>query len=116
VLTVGHRLQAIPRVYEEAALTLGANRVQTFTSTVLPLMYPAVFAGLVLAFVMSFDEVTATLFWLPANTQTVQTAIFSILQVEISPKVNALASVLIALTVLALGLAMLLRTKPASRA
>src|SRR6185437_1304674 len=43
VLVVQARLIGIKRVYEEAALTLGANRVQTFREITLPLLMPAIF-------------------------------------------------------------------------
>jgi spermidine/putrescine transport system permease protein len=64
ILTTGHRLRAIPANIEEAARTLGANRRQTFCAITLPLALPAIFASFLFAFMSSFDEVTATLFWL----------------------------------------------------
>jgi spermidine/putrescine transport system permease protein len=109
VLTTGHRLRAIPANIEEAARTLGANRTQTFFAIILPLALPAVLASLLFAFMSSFDEVTATLFWLPANMQTVPTQIMAMLQFSVDQKINALAallifgSVILAAAALALG-------------
>lgn len=99
LLTTLHRLQSIPRAYEEAARTLGANQFHTFREVTLPLTLPAVAAGMLFAFMMSFDEVTATLFWLPANTQTVQTHVLGMLEYSISQTLNALAAILILFSV-----------------
>lgn len=108
LLTTLHRLQAIPRAYEEAARTLGANRFHTFREVTLPLTLPAIAAGMLFAFMMSFDEVTATLFWLPANTQTIQTHVLGMLEYSISQTLNALAAMLILFSVALPLLAMLL--------
>lgn len=100
VLVVQARLTGIRRDYEEAAMSLGANPLQTFFQVTLPLLLPAVLAGLLFAFTISFDDVTGTLFWKPAGTETVPTQIFAMLRNSISPQINALGTVMIAITVL----------------
>ncbi len=99
VLVVQARLIGVKRVYEEAAMSLGANRFETFRQITLPLIVPAVFAGLLLAFTISFDNVTASVFWRPAGVETMPTQILSMLKVSISPEVNALGTLMIAVTV-----------------
>ncbi|HUR43273.1 MAG TPA: ABC transporter permease [Aestuariivirga sp.] len=99
VLIVQARLIGVKRVYEEAAMSLGANRTQTFREITLPLIMPAVFAGLLLAFTISFDNVTASVFWRPAGVETMPTQILSMLKVSISPEVNALGTLMILVTV-----------------
>jgi len=99
VLVVQARLVGIQRVYEEAALSLGANRFQTFFQVTFPLLMPAVFAGMLFAFTISFDDITATLFWKPAGTETVPTQIFAMLRHSISPEINALGTVMVVITV-----------------
>jgi spermidine/putrescine transport system permease protein len=99
VLVVQARLIGIKRVYEEAALSLGANRFQTFREVTLPLLMPAVLAGILLAFTISFDNVTATMFWRPAGVETMPTQIFSMLRNSISPEINALGTLMIVVTV-----------------
>jgi spermidine/putrescine transport system permease protein len=99
VLVVQARLIGIKRVYEEAALTLGANRIHTFREITLPLLMPAVLAGVLLAFTISFDNVTATLFWRPPGIETLPTQIYSMLHTSISPEINALGTLMIAITV-----------------
>jgi spermidine/putrescine transport system permease protein len=99
LLVVQARLVGIKRVYEEAALSLGANPLQTFREVTLPLLMPAVFAGMLFAFTISFDDVTATLFWATARNQTVPVKIFGMLRNSISPEINALGTVMIVLTI-----------------
>ncbi len=99
ILVVQAWLFGIKRVYEEAALSLGANRIQTFFEITMPLLMPAIFAGMLFAFTISFDNVTATMFWKSAGTETVPTQIFSMLRTSISPEINALGTVMIVITV-----------------
>lgn len=103
------RMVGVRRVYEEAALSLGASRLSTFREITLPLLIPAVAAGALLAFTISFDNTSASLFWRPAGVETMPTQILSMLKISISPEVNALGTVMIVMTVgipLAGGLAL----------
>ncbi|WP_028466664.1 ABC transporter permease [Nisaea denitrificans] len=99
VLVVQARLVGIRKDYEEAALSLGANPLQTFFQITLPLLMPAVFAGALFAFTISFDNITATIFWRPAGSETVPTQIFGMLRNSVSPEINALGFVMIVITV-----------------
>lgn len=99
ILVVQARLVSIRRDVEEAALSLGASPRQTFFSITLPLLMPAVAAGALFAFTISFDDITGTLFWKPGGVETVPTQIFAMLRHSISPEINALGTVMIVLTV-----------------
>ena len=99
VLIVQARLVGIRRVYDEAALSLGATRLQSFREITLPLLFPAVVAGALLAFTISFDNTSASLFWRPAGLETMPTQILSMLKISISPEINALGTVMILVTV-----------------
>ena len=99
ILVVQARLMAIRRDVEEAAMSLGASPVQTFFQIPLPLMLPAVLAGALFAFTISFDDITGTLFWKPGGVETVPTQIFAMLRNSISPEINALGTVMIVMTV-----------------
>lgn len=99
ILVVQARLVGIRKDYEEAALSLGASPLQTFFQITLPLLAPAVFAGMLFAFTISFDDITGTLFWKPGGVETVPTQIFAMLRNSISPEINALGTVMIFLTV-----------------
>jgi len=99
LLVVQARLVGIKREYEEAALSLGAGPLQTFKEITLPLLLPAILAGMLFAFTISFDDVTATLFWATASMQTVPVKIFGMLRNSVSPEINALGTVMIVLTI-----------------
>ncbi|RWC53225.1 MAG: ABC transporter permease [Mesorhizobium sp.] len=99
VLIAQARMVGIRRVYEEAALSLGASRFSSFGEITLPLLVPAVVAGAMLAFTISFDNTSASLFWRPAGVETMPTQILSMLKVSISPEINALGTVMILVTV-----------------
>jgi spermidine/putrescine transport system permease protein len=109
ILVVQARLVSIKRDVEEAAMSLGASPIQTFFQITLPLLAPAVLAGALFAFTISFDDITGTLFWKPGGVETVPTQIFAMLRNSISPEINALGAAMIALTIglplLGLGLA-----------
>jgi len=100
VLVMQARLAGIRPHYEEAAMTLGANRLQTFLDVTLPLISPAVIGGFLFAATLSFDDITATLFWKQPGIETVPTKIFAMLRTSISPEVNALGAVMITITIL----------------
>ncbi|WP_321170047.1 ABC transporter permease [Pseudodonghicola flavimaris] len=99
ILVVQARLVSIRRDVEEAAMSLGASPIQTFFQVTLPLMLPAVLAGGLFAFTISFDDITGTLFWKPGGVETVPTQIFAMLRNSISPEINALGTVMIVMTV-----------------
>jgi spermidine/putrescine transport system permease protein len=99
LLIVQARLVGIKKEYEEAAKVLGANPLQTFKEVTLPLLTPAILAGMLFSFTISFDDITATLFWATAQNQTVPVKIFGMLRNSISPEINALGSVMIIFTI-----------------
>jgi spermidine/putrescine transport system permease protein len=99
ILVVQARLVGLRRDIEEAAMSLGASPVQTFFQITLPLILPAVLAGFLFAFTISFDDITGTLFWKPGGIETVPTQIFAMLRTSISPEINALGTVMIVVTV-----------------
>jgi spermidine/putrescine transport system permease protein len=99
ILVVQARLVGIRREYEEAALSLGANPVQTFLQVTLPLLLPAILAGLLFSFPISFDDITGTLFWKPGGIETVPTQLFAMLRHSISPEINALGTTMVFVTV-----------------
>ena len=77
-------IEAIDRRLEEAASTLGANRMWTFVSVTLPLALPGVIAGMMLAFARALGEFGATITFvsnIPGETQTISAAIYTLTQV-----------------------------------
>ncbi|GAA0273925.1 ABC transporter permease [Alteraurantiacibacter aestuarii] len=100
ILVIQARLTGLDPAYEDAAKSLGASPVQAFFRTTLPLLTPALLAGALFAFTISFDNITGTLFWKPGGTETVPTQIYAMLRDSVSPEVNALGAVMVVGTVL----------------
>jgi spermidine/putrescine transport system permease protein len=99
LLIVQARLVGIKKEYEEAAQTLGAGPFHTFKEITFPLLMPAIMAGMLFSFTISFDDITATLFWATAQNQTVPVKIFGMLRTSVSPEINALGTVMIIMTI-----------------
>jgi putrescine transport system permease protein len=104
------RLSAFDRSLEEAALDLGARPVQVFFVITLPLIAPALAAGWLLAFTLSFDDLVIASFTAGPASTTLPMVIFSSVRLGLNPQINALATlILIAVTVLVAGANRLLR-------
>lgn len=88
------RLGQIPRALTEASADLGASPQWTFWRVTFPLVRPAIIAGAILAFTLSFDEVVVT-FFLTGREKTLPLLIWGRLRQGISPEINAAASVII---------------------
>jgi spermidine/putrescine transport system permease protein len=88
------RLGQIPRNLTEASADLGAKPGRTFWRVTFPLVRPAILAGAILAFTLSFDEVIVT-FFLTGREKTLPLLIWGRLRQGISPEINAVATVII---------------------
>jgi spermidine/putrescine transport system permease protein len=97
-LIVRARLAGMDRTLEDAAADLGATPVQTLRRVTVPLLYPAILAGALLAFTFSFDDFVLTFFVSGATSTTLPLRIFSMLRFGVSPVVNAVATVMLAVT------------------
>ena len=97
MLLVLARLQSFDRGLEEAALDLGANHTTVMRRILLPHLYPAIGAGAAIAFFQSIENFNTTLFTRgPYDTLTVY--VFSKVRSGITPTINALALILIMVT------------------
>ena len=107
LLLVAARLQGFDTSLERAASDLGANTFNRLRYVVLPLIMPAVLAGAVMAFTLSLDEFIITLFLIGAHN-TLPIYIYTQVKFGITPEVNALASVLLAASLMLIVFAFLL--------
>jgi putrescine transport system permease protein len=104
-VVVQARLAGFDRSLEEAAADLGAGPFTVFRTVTLPLIAPALAAGWLLAFTLSLDDVVVASFVSgPAGT-TLPMRVFSALRMGVTPEVNALAAVILAVVGLLVGLA-----------
>lgn len=86
-------LRDLPLVFEEAARTLGANRMQSFFRIELPLLGPGISAGILLTFVIIFNEFLVTLFIAGPGTTTAALRVYNLTRTAgFQPSTAALAS------------------------
>ena len=108
VIIVRGRLLSIGKEYEEAAMDLGASPFQALRLALLPLLLPAVFASFMIVFAISIDDFVITAFLSSdLSTETVPMKIYSNARGAPTPALNALASVMLFASLLAVGLALL---------
>ena len=107
LLLVAARLQGFDPALERAASDLGANTFRRLRYVVLPLIAPAVFAGALFAFTLSLDEFIITLFLIGADN-TLPIYIYTQVKFGITPEVNALATLLLAVSLCLIALAFVL--------
>jgi spermidine/putrescine transport system permease protein len=98
MLLVLARLQSFDPVLEEAALDLGASNLQVMRRIILPYLYPAIGAAAVIAFFQSVENYNITLFT-RGTADTLTVYVGSKIRTGITPTMNALALILILLTV-----------------
>jgi spermidine/putrescine transport system permease protein len=107
ILVVASRLEAFDRALELAASDLGANLFKRLWYVVLPLIGPGIFAGALFAFTLSLDEFVITLFLIGGHN-TLPIYIYTQVKFGITPEVNALASMLLAASIVLIAIAFLL--------
>ncbi len=94
-LPIRARLETMDLSLETAAQDLYASRWMTFRRVTLPLMWPGIVAGLMLAFVISLDDVVITEFVKSAGQETLPTFMLGQLRRVVTPEVNAISSVIL---------------------
>ncbi|MGM0584226.1 MAG: ABC transporter permease [Pseudomonadota bacterium] len=99
VTVVSARLYGFDRSLEEAAMDLGADPSMTFRKVTLPLILPGILAGLLLAFTVSFDNFLLTYLLAGSDVTTVPIQIYSMIRFEFSPKIHALSTFIILVSV-----------------
>lgn len=87
-------LRDLPTMYEEAARTLGANRLQSLLRVELPLLGPGISAGILLTFVIVFNEFLVTLFIAGPHTTTAALTVYNLTRTGFLPSTAALAAVM----------------------
>jgi ABC-type spermidine/putrescine transport system permease subunit II len=97
VLIVAARLQGFDRRLEWAAADLGASPLRSMRHIVLPLIAPAILAGALLCVTLSIDEFVITFFTIGPQ-QTLPLFIYTQIKFGVTPEVNAVATLLLAVT------------------
>jgi putrescine transport system permease protein len=95
-LIVQARLTGLDRSLEEAAMDLGCPPWRTFFVITLPLLWPAVAAGWILAFTLSLDDLVIASFTTGPGATTLPIRIYSEVRLGVKPEINAICTVMIA--------------------
>ncbi|MFT3732156.1 MAG: ABC transporter permease [Hyphomicrobium sp.] len=93
------RLQQLGRSQAEAAANLGANDWEVFRHVTLPSIRSALFGAMLIAFSISFDEIAVT-FLLTGRENTLPMTLWSLLRREVTPEVNAVATLVVVLSII----------------
>jgi spermidine/putrescine transport system permease protein len=109
--SVQARLAGLDPALEEAALDLGATPLQAFTRVLIPYLMPAIVSGALMSFTLSLDELIVTYFTASAGTRTLPLEIFGRVKKGLDPSLNAISTVFILVTVLAVLLTEALRRR-----
>jgi putrescine transport system permease protein len=104
-VVVQSRLATLDESLEEAAMDLGARPAKVFFLITLPIILPAILAGWLLAFTLSWDDLVITSFVTGPGSSTLPVVIFSKMRLGVSPDINALASILVLIVAIGIVIA-----------
>ncbi|MGE3731667.1 MAG: ABC transporter permease subunit, partial [Lysobacterales bacterium] len=96
-VVISSRLSELDRALEEAAMDLGAGPIKVFFVITLPIIAPALLSGWLLAFTLSLDDLVISSFVTGPSATTLPMKVFSSVRLGLSPKINALATLLVTL-------------------
>jgi putative spermidine/putrescine transport system permease protein len=100
--TVAGVYRSVPGSYEEAAMILGANRLQVFFHIVFPLIRPGIAAGSLFSFLVSLDNLPISYFFASSRTNTLPVVMLSYMEHQFDPSIAALSTLQLGLAVLIL--------------
>lgn len=96
-VVVSSRMASFDQSLEEAAYDLGCTGWDAFKSVTLPIIAPAVISGWLLAFTLSLDDLVIASFTAGPSSTTLPIKIYSSVRLGVSPEINALSTIIIAL-------------------
>jgi putrescine transport system permease protein len=94
-IVIASRLRETDDSVEEAAMDLGARPMQVFFVITLPIIAPALLSGWLLAFTLSLDDLVIASFVSGPGSTTLPMVVFSSVRLGVSPKINALATIIL---------------------
>jgi spermidine/putrescine transport system permease protein/putrescine transport system permease protein len=104
-VVVRARLAALHPEVEQAAMDLGASRLQTVWLVVLPALWPAILASALLTFALSFDDFVLSFFTTGESPQPLPVRIWSAIRFGVTPTINAIGTLMLAISVFCIALA-----------
>lgn len=110
-LPIRARLAGMDAALVEAAADLYADEWRTFRRVTLPLLWPGILSGLVLAFIISLDDFVITFFVAGAGATTLPVYIYGMVRIGITPEVNAVSSLMIVVSIVFVSLSFALNRR-----
>jgi spermidine/putrescine transport system permease protein len=107
-VVVRARLASLHPEVEQAAMDLGATQLQTVRLVVLPALWPAILASGLLVFALSFDDFVLSFFTTGESPQPLPVRIWSAIRFGVTPTINAIGTLMLAISTLAILLAIAL--------
>lgn len=107
-LPIRARLEGMDPALEHAAADLYAKPRQTFQRVTLPLMWPGILSGAVLAFIISLDDFVITYFVAGAGATTLPVYIFGMIRIGVTPEVNAISALMLIISIVFVSLSFLI--------
>ncbi len=104
ILIVLARLQNIEKEIEESALDLGANEFEVIKRVTIPLLLPAITSSALIVFTLSIDDYLITSFVAGVSSTTLPLQIYSMLRTSVTPEVNAISTIMLITTTIAIFL------------
>lgn len=109
ILVIGARLKGLDPSLDDAARDLGAREGQILLRVTLPLLKPSLVTGFILAFLISFDDFLVTFYTNGAGGDTLPVRLYSMMKQGMSPKIQALSSIMLLISVSLIGILFQLR-------
>ena len=94
ILSIMPKIQQMDRNLVDAAQDLGCTWFQAFTKVMIPEIMPGIVNGMIIAFTMSIDDFVISYFTAGSNVQTLSMKIYSMTRKRVSPKINAISTLL----------------------
>ncbi|NEO86082.1 MAG: ABC transporter permease [Spirulina sp. SIO3F2] len=94
-VTVRARIAELDPVLEEAAMDLGANELRTFGRITLPLIFPGILSGALLAFTLSLDDFVITFFTAGVGSTTLPIFVYGMIKQSVTPAINAISTLML---------------------
>jgi spermidine/putrescine transport system permease protein len=108
-VVVRARLASLNPEVEQAALDLGASRLQTLRLVVLPALWPAILAAGLLIFALSFDDFVLSYFTTGESPQPLPVRIWSAIRFGVTPTINAIGTLMLVISLAAVAAALVLQ-------
>src|SRR3954470_14185005 len=105
-VVVRARLASLHPEVEQAAMDLGATRLQTLRLVILPELWPAIVAAALLTFALSFDDFVLSFFTTGESPQPLPVRVWSSIRFGVTPTINAIGTLMLAISTLVILLAL----------